>query len=132
MKAFVLLPLALLLVACGAKTHAQALKGSCPSRPAKLVKAPALPPHLPLTKATTLSAVQRTAGATEVSGYVASGLASAAPAYRAALSGFRITNDRRHTGDEELGFAGSAGRGQVKLVQACSNLTTVAITFRGA
>ena len=93
---------------------------------------PQLPPGFPTPEGVTYTSEHEAGPSQIVEGYREGDIEEAYDAYKDAFpeAGYEVTKDEREEVDAEVNFEGGSSTGQVKLVQECSDRTSVAITIR--
>jgi hypothetical protein len=94
-----------------------------------------LPQGFPTPSGVTYTGTRADGPSTVVQGFTGADISGAFDAYRGAFkgaSGYQVTKDEHEEVDAEVNFAGPGTTGQVKLVQACKDRTSITITARPA
>ena len=106
--------------------------GACGAAPAMLETEPKLPTGFPTPDGVTYTAERKAGPSTIVEGYREGEIEEAFEAYKDAFqeADYEVTKDEREDFDAEVNFDGGGSDGQVKLVQACEDRTSVTITAR--
>lgn len=137
MMALRLLTLAVALVlataGCGGESDEGTAEAACETPPAAMSAAPTLlPDGFPTPTDVTYTSEETTGPSTVVEGYYDGDVSSAYDSYKQVLEtdGYAITKSEKEEDNAEVNFTGGNSTGQVKLVQECSDRTTVTITSR--
>jgi hypothetical protein len=126
------------LVGCelmGDDKDKEGLKKACDAAAPAMLGAPNLPGSFPKAQGMVYTGVKTTGPTTVASGYINQTIGPAHDAYTTAVqgaSGYAITKNEQDAADAEVNFTGAGNSGQVKLLQACKDRTTVTITIRPA
>jgi hypothetical protein len=105
---------------------------ACPTAPAAMAGQPELPTGFPTPEGVTYTSEREAGPSRIVEGYREGEIEEAYEAYKDAFpdAGYEVTKDEREEADAEVNFEGGSSTGQVKLIQECSDRTSVAITIR--
>ena len=105
---------------------------TCPEAPAAMTGQPQLPASFPTPDGVTYTSEREAGPSRIVEGYREGDIEEAFEAYKDAFpdAGYEVTKDEREEVDAEVNFEGGSSTGQVKLIQDCSDRTSVAITIR--
>jgi hypothetical protein len=122
-----------LLAGCGGGEPAS-VTTACPPAPRALAKAPALPPGFPSPPQVTYTEDLQAGPAEIVRGYWRGDIDETFDGYKQAFeeSDYEVTKEEQEDVDAEVNFAGRGVSGQVKLLEACRDRTSVSITVRPA
>jgi hypothetical protein len=127
------LVLAFAAAGCGGEEEEKEAAGkACGPAPTALAGEPKLPSAFPTPDGVTYTSSTEKGPSTVVEGFREGEIEEAFDAYKDAFpdAGYDVTKDEREEVDAEVNFAGSGTDGQVKLVQACKDRTSVTITVR--
>jgi hypothetical protein len=127
---------ALAVTACGDDDKdKEGLSKPCPPAPAAMATAPTLPGNFPDAEGITYTGVKTDGPATVATGYLPDEIGPAHDAYVKAVTdapGYSVTKEEQDEADAEVNFTGAGNSGQVKLLQTCTDRTSVVITIRPA
>ena len=122
-----------LAAGCGSEKKSEEGKAEkeCGAAPAA-TDTPTLPPKFPTPASVTYTGQSKAGPSSIVKGYREGELADAFDSYKSAFSsaGYTVTHDEKEADDAEVNFAGGKSTGQVKMIQACKDRTSLAITIR--
>jgi hypothetical protein len=123
-----------LAAGCGSEKKSEEGKAEkeCSAAPPAMTGTPTLPPKFPTPASVTYTGQSKAGPSSIVKGYREGELADAFDSYKSAFSsaGYNVTHDEKEADDAEVNFAGGKSTGQVKMIQACKDRTSLAITIR--
>jgi hypothetical protein len=105
---------------------------ACGPAPAKMIGVPKLPQGFPTPEGVTYTGEEDAGPSHIVDGYREGSIEDAFEGYKEAFpdAGYDVTKDEKEEDDAEVNFEGGSSTGQVKLIQECSDRTSVKITIR--
>ena len=110
----------------------EATREACSAAPAAMSGQPQLPEGFPTPDGVTYTGEEEAGPSSIVEGYREGSLEDTYESYKSAFpdAGYTVTKDEKEEDDAEVNFEGGSSTGQVKLIQECSDRTSVAITIR--
>jgi hypothetical protein len=118
---------------CGGNKGSESVTAACDAAPSPLASTPPLPRGFPSPPQVVYTSVSKQGPTTIVKGYRRGEIDGAFDTYSHAFkTPYSVTHDEHEEDDAEVNFAGPGTSGQVKLLQACKDRTTVTVTVRPA
>jgi hypothetical protein len=115
----------------GGDKEKQAAEKDCGTPPPAMSGTPALPTGFPSPAEATYTGQVAKGPTSVVKGYFAGDIDKAFSTYKGSFKDpFAVTGSEHEEFDAEIEFKGSGKEGQVKLLQACKDRTSVTLTIR--